>query len=222
MTTRVLKACGLYFNGRNAYVKTPLPTSKIANVSFGAFFKTLDYRRPRQGIIHVGNVGADMEGIDGYSVTINNGGVSDGKLRVLYDLVMWYDTGIYVTDTDWHHVWVNIMSDSHPEVYFDGKKVWSGAAYTPKTPTYNAYIGVNMYYFYGFIYLPIVVERTLSDSEVNDLAKYEIIPKDSVVLCLPMTDYEGNTVKDYSGRGNDGTLYGCEWVIKKAKRLLSI
>jgi hypothetical protein len=64
-----------------------------------------------------------------------------------------------------------------------------------------------------------IYNRALSGAEIQDVYNGNFI-KDGLVLCFDMTEYEGSTLYDKSGYGNDGTIYGATWVIKKQGRVL--
>jgi hypothetical protein len=62
----------------------------------------------------------------------------------------------------------------------------------------------------------------LSQDEISRIYNTGEVIKDGLVLLLDFTEGEGTTAYDKSGLGNHGTIYGAEWVVKKAKRVLSI
>lgn len=65
------------------------------------------------------------------------------------------------------------------------------------------------YFTDGVIGLPFIYDRTLSLAEIRHNIYNPLNPaKDGLVLFLPMLEGSGATVEDYSGNGNDGTLYG--------------
>jgi len=81
-------------------------------------------------------------------------------------------------------------------------------------------------FFYGIVGMTLAWNRPLTDAEKDDLynnGQYpKRIPKNGLILCLDFTEYEGDKAYDKSGYGNHGTIYGAEWVVKKAKGVVSI
>jgi len=64
----------------------------------------------------------------------------------------------------------------------------------------------------GFISLTLVYDRILSASEARHDYLNPMSPvTDGLVLWLKMEEGSGNIVHDYSGYGNDGTIYGASW-----------
>jgi hypothetical protein len=106
--------------------------------------------------------------------------------------------------------------------------------YGPKSATYipndtyptrigaGATEGSGSYYFNGLIDEVRIYNRALSQDEISRICDYNEFIRDGLVLYLDFTEGEGNIAYDKSGLGNHGTIYGAEWVVKKAKRVLSI
>jgi hypothetical protein len=61
----------------------------------------------------------------------------------------------------------------------------------------------------GGLSLPIPVLRTIENKRVMTPDE---IAADGCVLCLPMNEGAGSTVRDKSGYNNNGTIYGAMWV----------
>jgi hypothetical protein len=76
-------------------------------------------------------------------------------------------------------------------------------------------------YFTGILDRVMVYNRKLSDQEKSDIYNKDAFIKDGLVLYLDFTEGEGSTVYDKSGNGFNGTIYNADWVIKKARRVLS-
>jgi hypothetical protein len=89
-----------------------------------------------------------------------------------------------------------------------GKSYWTGNT-------------VNWEIFQGLIDKVAIYNRALSEDEIRDIYNKGVYPKNGLVLLLDFTEYKGTIAYDKSGFGNHGTIYGAEWVIKKAYRVLA-
>jgi len=75
-------------------------------------------------------------------------------------------------------------------------------------------------------FYPIIIDevriynRALSSYEISEIYTKGTFIKDGLVLYLPFHEGEGNIAHDVSGYGNHGTIYGAQWVVKKALRVL--
>jgi len=149
----------------------------------------------------------------------------------------------YIYGTTWHcnnyskspswfmNSWHHIMMDYDGSVmrnYIDGELDTTLRISTKiRISTYSLGLGWGSEecpreFFNGCIFEPFIYNRILTSDERKNIVKYGIYPKDGLVMLLPMTEYEGDIIHDISGNNNNATIYGAEWVIKKAKRLLSI
>jgi hypothetical protein len=65
----------------------------------------------------------------------------------------------------------------------------------------------------GFLALPRIYNRALSLAEIQRNIRNPLNPvRDGLVLFLPMIEGAGTVVRDFSGYGNNGTLYnGVGW-----------
>jgi len=104
-------------------------------------------------------------------------------------------------------------------MYINGSLVntVTGLPYNPVIETNPIVLG---YQVNGLIGEFRFYNRPLGANEVSDIQNGAII-KNGLICYLPLSEYEGSTAKDISGYGNNGTIYGAEWVIKKHKRLLN-
>ena len=129
---------------------------------------------------------------------------ADGNARrlVFKDLV--YDVG-------WHHFLVRY--DGSKIELIDNSNVIAYKSYTYGVYDYGERLLRIGQYFQGFIGFVRIYNRALSDSEIewNFENPYEPV-SDGLVLWLLMDEGEGDVVYDKSGNGNDGTIYGAEWV----------
>jgi hypothetical protein len=64
-----------------------------------------------------------------------------------------------------------------------------------------------------------IYDRALTQAEIQNIYNGNFV-KNGLVLCLDMSEYEGSILYDKSGYGNNGTIYGATWVIKKQGRVL--
>jgi hypothetical protein len=64
-------------------------------------------------------------------------------------------------------------------------------------------------------------KRSIGNHWIGKIHFLKICKGNSLVLDLPLDEYEGTTANDTSGNGNHGTIYGAEWAIKKAERVLA-
>lgn len=209
----------LSFDGVSQSVEMSNVTSAARNVSMSAWFRTADYTADRQVIVYNGNGGTN-----GYGVIINMEGESDGSLRVLYGGVAWFDTGVDITDSSWHHVALSISSDGTPvkNVYLDGSLIYTNGASVPGTPGTgtgigNDHSGTNTPFFKGQIDEVRIYDRVLDAMEVKTLygagaTKYNVSVRDTLTDGLTGywtfdgKDLTTTTATDVSGRGNNGTL----------------
>jgi hypothetical protein len=128
-----------------------------------------------------------------------------------------YTGNIIVTDGRWHCGAVT-YDRVYLKVYVDGRLDISQAlSYTPYTNTEMLSIGMwygTSYPYTGLIALALLYSRALSQAEIQYDMYNPLSPvRDGLVLFLPMIEGSGISVKDYSGLGNNGTLYGgVSWV----------
>jgi hypothetical protein len=101
--------------------------------------------------------------------------------------------------------------------FVDGvsKGMLSGTTLDWGTTTLYVFLShVQPQYFRGSISGVRIYDRTLSQAEIQYNMYNPLNPiRDGLVLWLPFLEGSGTSVKDYSGQGNDGTLYGgVSWV----------
>ena len=73
--------------------------------------------------------------------------------------------------------------------------------------------------FDGIIDKIRVYKRILNADEILARFKGQEIDRTGLVLDLPFSECEGTIAKDRSGYGNDGSIIGAEWVVKRNTRL---
>ena len=119
------------------------------------------------------------------------------------------------TEPRWYNiVWAWDVSYSY--VYQDGilrvkvadTRSGKGIAFT------DIYLAMKLYssYLNGYIAPFLIYTRPLSPAEIKHNIFNPLNPvRDGLVVWLPMLEGYGTTVKDYSGYGNNGTIYGATW-----------
>jgi len=118
-------------------------------------------------------------------------------------------------DGRWHHLALT-YDGSTQRLYLDGvlkaSASWSGSI---ASSTYAVRVGdreTAHMYFNGLIALPRVYGRALSLAEIHRNIRNPLNPvRDGLVLFLPMVEGSGTSVRDFSGYGNNGTIYGAVW-----------
>jgi len=122
----------------------------------------------------------------------------------------------WTADGRWHHLALT-YDGSTLKIYLDGvlksSASWSGSI---ASSTYAVRLGdreTEHMYFNGLIALPRIYSGALSLAEIHRNIRNPLNPvRDGLVLFLPMIEGSGTTVRDFSGYGNNGTLYnGVSW-----------
>jgi len=218
---RGLLTGGLYFNGRDNYVKTPSFDVKTRTIS--AWVMRLGDGSSEQNPIAFH--GSDLC-FTGYTIRLKH--QSMGYFGVGVNTVVrerWYSNIAPFPLNQWFHAVVT-YDDVALKFYLNGRLAWSvtlneAILDRPADPFWVGGETVRNMYFAGIIDKVAFWNRALTDSEISDIYNKAIYPRDGLVLLLDFTEYEGTTAYDKSGLGNHGTIYGAKWVIKKAKRVLS-
>jgi hypothetical protein len=221
MVMRVLRTGGLKFDGVDDYVEVPHSPSQ--NVQK---FTIIFWLYPRAWTY----TNLIMKSISN-SVRYFNFGIWLGTNASVY-----YGHGDR-TNLFWRNAPANILSLNmwnHIALTYDGStyilyinSVQKDAATTTLVPVASSADILMMtettktYFTNAFIDEVHIYNRALSAQEISDIYNYGAVIRDGLVLLLDFTEYEGATAYDKSGLGNHGTIYGAEWVIKKAERVLS-
>jgi len=171
------------FNGVSDYIRTnSVATISTSSVSLCAWFRTINPSQAGQGVVYNGSDNS----ANGYGWFINKEGVSSGNIHLLYGGIFWFDTGIKISDSNWHHGCMVINSDGHPEFLLDGIVSYSGSSKTINLPTLYLEIGRNDYaighpgtarYFNGLIDDIRVYNRALSSTEINTIYRANIFTR---------------------------------------------
>ena len=156
----------LIFDGSNDYVNTSLVTSATNSITISVWFRTLNINQAGQMIFYNGS---DMGG-NGYGISVNNEGTTDGKILFLYGAVAWIDTGFQTANDTWYNAVMVIESNRSNKLYINGSLVFTGSSYNINTPTSKTEIGRNDFpslrYFNGNIAQACMYNRVLSSSEI--------------------------------------------------------
>ena len=207
------KRYALSFDGENDYVEIPYDASldpdrltvecwvkaEVTITHYAPWFDQMDTDTPAGYFLR------EMEDAKGISFGVVIGG-------------SWYDLRVATTLTDgWHQV-VGTFDESELKAYKDGAFLDSLSAVGSRDKsTINFSIGRRGYhadrYYKGSIALVRVYSRALSAAEIQHNYLNPMSPVlDGLVLWLKMEEGSGTTVHDYSGYGNDGTIYGASWI----------
>ena len=136
------------------------------------------------------------------------------RMQIHYDTEDYLTEAYFFTDTYWHHI-VGVYDAEIGELrlyvdgsLFDVKSVPTGLHLVNngpiRTPWEN---GRAMDIAYQRMY-----NKPLTVQEVRYNKQNPMSPvMDELVLWLKMEEGSGTTVHDYSGYGNDGTIYGATW-----------
>jgi hypothetical protein len=139
----------------------------------------------------------------------------------------------------WIHIVRRFTADREYSVWINGEKKYSATVpatektvleWNPETATHPEYykrfvlgasvsFGECMTCLYGEVR---IYNRALTQDEISRIYNYGELIRDGLVLLLDFSEYEGSIAYDKSGLGNNGSIYGAQWVIKKAKRVVSI
>jgi hypothetical protein len=147
-------------------------------------------------------------------------GVVAGALRftvVIGGSSVNYNPTFNYYDGRWHHV-VGVYDGSYLRVYADGVQLPGSLAKTGSidSTTYDVVVGSGHgaagYFWSGLVALPKIYNRALSLAEIQRNMRNPLNPvRDGLVLFLPMLEGVGTSVRDFSGYGNNGTIYGAVW-----------
>jgi hypothetical protein len=242
--SRVLKTGGLSFDGVDDYVKiepfTVYGWSEItiaewiyavkpkANTLWSKFSMIGDYWTDHPATNHSTDNLMDYTSLTTAWFTRKPDGTCGGYG---YHWISYVNQWVHVvgrfTAAREYSVWINGVKKYSVTVPANEKTVLE---WNPDTATYPAYykrfvLGANVGFgecmkcLYGEVR---IYNRALSQDEILRIYNYGEIIRDGLVLLLDFTEYEGSIAYDKSGLGNHGTIYGAEWIIKKAKRVVSI
>ena len=203
----------LYLNGKNNYVEVPYsdllyPWKDNSPCTFEVLVKP-DFEGPQDTpkivLQYRDDVGTGRSIVyadtNGYWASYFGGSTLESTVAVdkgKYTLIhLRYDSSVL-------KFYINTEPDAEDKRGVDEGKVG------------NLLIGMhkqNTYFFNGFIVFVRIYNRALSESEIKHNFENPYMPvSDGLVLWLLMDEGKGDVVYDKSGNGNDGTIYGAEWV----------
>jgi len=135
--------------------------------------------------------------------------------------IFWYED---VTKAGWINIAVTYSeSNATAAIYRNGVLMSSVTGITPYVKPSSSPLTINFFKsIKGLIGEVRIYNRALTQDEISRIYNTGEIIRDGLVLLLDFSEYEGSTAYDKSGYGNNGTIYGAQWVIKKAKRVVSI
>jgi len=218
--SRVLRAGGLWFNGKDSYVQIPDSASLNPRNAITITFWLCLRGHTRAAQNFVRKEGQYILGwISGNYVVF---------CSYLFDTA-WRQFPFSKTPSQlegaWHFYAVTwpAPEDGRVRNYLDGvlDSVYSFTA--PINVTTNPLqLGREPpgYFGWGILDEPRIYSRALSADEIYEIYSKGTLIKDGLVLYLPFYEGEGNIAHDVSGYGNHGTIYGASWVVKKALRVL--
>jgi hypothetical protein len=220
--SRVLRTGGLKFDGVDDYVEVPTAFDLLNHT-------VILWMKPSPGL-PAGAVILWNYGGDNYWMRVNVDGYLFGVYSSRWTTVGWHRSNapftIYIDK------WVQIAETwdgNHIKLYVNGvldkqiPNTYVGTGYFfDYVPTRIGWASGLQPFFKGLIGEVRIYNQVLSQDGIIRICNYNEFIKDGLVLCLDFTEGEGNIAYDKSGLGNHGTIYGAEWVVKKAKRVLSI
>jgi hypothetical protein len=220
--SRVLRTGGLKFDGVDDYVRVPITPSLSTDIENANQITILFWAKA-----NVTNkvLLSAWGGYRGYGYYLD-------QRFYLGDGSVWKYINCPIVDTESWHFYGLTFDGSVRKTYRDG------VLYTQVQESFQMRVSpvsnnqlligadnraaTGTYFFNGLIDEVRIYNRALSSDEISRIYNYNEFIRDGLVLCLDFTEGEGNIAYDKSGLGNHGTIYGAEWVIKKAKRVLSI
>jgi hypothetical protein len=164
-------------------------------------------------------IGSDASG-NGYGIFLNSESESSGQIDYLVGGRAWYNTGAYITDSNWHHIVAVLTSSTHVKIYLDNSLIYDADILEANTPTTQTTIGWEDYpsvarHFYGLIDEINIFSRVLSSSEISTLynsglglyGDINTAPFNSgLVAGYHFDEGSGTSAIDFSGNNNTGTL----------------
>ena len=132
-----------------------------------------------------------------------------------------------IVDEEWHHLTSVCRRETNKmEIYVDGdfENDEDITGLGNISPTGAVWVARG---YWGSEFLKCAVDeiriydRALSAQEIKEHFNGVFRDESGLVLHLPFDEGEGTVAKDRSGYGNDGSINGAEWVVKRNSRLLA-
>lgn len=207
------KRYALGFDGENDYVEivgtdTVTHVLKPLNGTVEAYFRCKGGTGSNQYLGRSGGTGWLFGRIE-YDLSMFRVWIYDGE----YKFVDLGSPSAFIGE--WKYAVQTWEQDGFLKGYLDGVEKGSVSIGTPQYDSKPVRLGssIDADYFYGEIAYFRIYNRALSTSEIQHNYLNPMSPvTDGLVLWLKMEEGSGTTVHDYSGYGNDGTIYGATWI----------
>ena len=219
-SSRVLRTGGLSFDGVDDYVVMSSPLSITNAITKTAWVYINPFDRNRyETIVDLGTppssiyleTNLHLRFMFGAYVGSGGNAFSGQANEISYT----------IPSAGWYFL-AQVVTPSLMEGYVNGKNVGSkSGTYDLAKANVVPKIGGNYRdFFLGLIGEVRIYNRALSQTEISDIYQNGTFIKDGLVLYFDMSEYDGSTLYDKSGYGNNGTIYGARCVIKKYGRVL--
>jgi len=137
----------LYFDGTNNYVGiNTTVTWNTNNINISVWVNSSVVTQSGQMILYVGS----EQNNNGYGIAINKEYVTSGNVYIRYANSRWYNSGIALSSNSWHHLSLNIKSDTSNDLYVNGVWRYGGPTAVIYTPTLHTEIGRSDFTTYAY------------------------------------------------------------------------
>ncbi|MEM4454319.1 MAG: LamG domain-containing protein [Thermofilaceae archaeon] len=213
---RVLRAGGLWFDGKTAHVV--VPNSASLNPTSEATWTFWVNLRRGDGAFKC------VIAKYGYDPSLGRYTGWDFYVAPWNELVFFfrYPQNINLNDRNpvfnaWSF-YALVNNGTHSWLYRNGVLIAENDMVLPSPTPHDITIGSRGAALYGDHIIDDVriYNRALSDDEIRAIYEQGAPIRDGLVLHLDFTEGEGSVAYDKSGCGNHATIYGARWVVKKA------
>jgi hypothetical protein len=206
----------LSFDGVDDYVEVPNSPSLNPTVAITimAWIKPFALASA-QGIVDKG------DGTTGYRFIVSDTNPNRLKLISRYLFANGIESSDVLVNNTWQHI-AGVISGTSAYIYYNGILVGSGTVPSLQTTSINliigkkAYVGSVVIPFKGLIDEVRIYNRALSEEEIRYLYN-----RGAPIAHWKFDEGKGNIAYDSSGNGNNGTIYGAQWVQGKFGSALS-
>jgi len=201
---------GLSFDGVDDYVEVPDDAS--LDITTDITIEAWVY--PEASVDYMGIVIKGDDGAENYEALLGD--------QLLYWAIQWTDgtrdsekLPLTYNTNEWMHLVTIYDIGNNVSLYKNGEFVDSDALPNKTPQTNDVYLGIGRElgtsrYFNGHIDSVRIYNRALSAEEIKALYRNEAVDE-GLVLYLPLNAGSGDTAKDFSGQGNNGTINGARW-----------
>jgi len=128
----------------------------------------------------------------------------------------WHTGNISITNNEWHNVIVtfddaNDIIRLYVNNFFDSEFIENAIIQGSSDITFGARF-VNSFNYEGLIDDIRIFNKIINSEEREFLFNNKYKKLGYEALFLPINDGEGSTVNDLSDNGNNGTIYGAQWI----------